>query len=422
MISPKAIADGATPNQQVAINAAIVEAWKSGTCNSVLLEAGGYVINEPIQILPGVSLVGDGIVLAHDTNGIEYRYNSWSEAGYAGDFTQGQGRSLLCGITLLGVEPSASRKAVLQPGSEDNRSGILYGLTIRDAIINNFDIAISARNTNFVTIDNVWAQWVNQGLDLRGPNYNWQVGQGTKIVKADGVSGSAKRGLSWGSPETAVLADVHNFTVNGGALCPEGLNFDGFWTNGLASSFILNKAGFVGIDSGNLQSCGQTFVLSNVYGGFYLRDSYVEIDLPDDVGAAVISILDPGSPVGNESILIDGNTFISGSNSNAFIPGIYVAANHRNVMIHRNRFENLQNGFGQAYAIDVAAPDQCSIRDNVSVSSKPLGVSILLGTCIPGSRNDVTHNDMAGAFGFVGSDVSSGALAHSRNIFNGTPD
>jgi hypothetical protein len=417
-LSAGATGDGSTPDQD-AINAAIAAAQAAGGGQVYLPKPSvNYLLTAPIQLLPGVSLSGDigtgSEIVARDTNAIELRYQSLTGGSYVGNYVQGFGNTGISSLYIKGLNQTASRIAINQPGSLDYVQGIVYGLTLRDLIVDTFDVAIAARSSNFVTVQNVWGQNINQGLNLAGANYNWSVGGGTKFVKANGAG-------SWGTAEAAVYSAPFNFSVRGGNLNPEGIQFNQFWTNGFANSFFVLGCGFLTVKNSNLQSSAGTFVTFNIYGGFYVDTTYMEIGLASG-SSAIMSILDPGGPVGNESIVIDKCTLVSGnSGPSAFVSGIYVAPNHANVMIHRTKFYDLQNGSGGSYDIDIAAPNQLSIRDCMSQSSFPMASGILLGSCI-GGVNNVVGNNMKGALSFNPADVASGLLAHSRNVCAGVRD
>lgn len=208
-----AVGDGVTDNAS-AINAAttaagaFAAAFGGGATVYVPQASNSYNIHSPIILPKSVSIVGDfGLssnILAVDCDAIHLSLPGTP-----------QGQQTIKGLWLTGTAATAARNGIFFGGSLSNND-IIAGLYFGDMYISNFDTAFRLSGVQNVVINNIYAQYINQGCIFTGVVYN------THITNCNFYS-IPTLNPSFGSTYTGLSLYTKNYTTLGGILPPEGI-------------------------------------------------------------------------------------------------------------------------------------------------------------------------------------------------------
>lgn len=127
------------------------------------------------------------------------------------DFNRVFGNTVIQGVYLQGIN-GTTRTGIVNPGTLDDADE-LFGVTIQDLLITDFNVGIAFRTVRNFTIDNVWIQDVNQGINLIGKNLVGFISK-TKCTMAAGNGAGVKQGLT---------LNLFNYTAGVGNVPPEGI-------------------------------------------------------------------------------------------------------------------------------------------------------------------------------------------------------
>jgi Pectate lyase superfamily protein len=395
---------GATGNgstdDHAAIQAAADYAGSLANYGSVYLSrpASAYAITTAIAIPQGVNFIGDGgrisILVPNGCGAFTY------------NFFTGFGNSTIRDIGIEGVN-GTSQIAIYQPGTL-TETDFLYGITIDNVLIRNFNIAIKFRTVTDVTIRNCWIQDVNSGIHLIGQCRVVNM-HDNKIIYAAGCGSGAQYGI---------LCDYFNYTSGGGVLRPEAVRISAANTiYGFATGVAFNAVAAGWLETADVQATVDGVVWSSAT-GLVIRSNYIEID--DAASSVAIRGIDQTVPI-DTKVLIEGNICICGGTIPAGTIGIKLgtgggAGNQDNVSIVNNAFYNFT-----LYDIAAYSSGKNRIRDNDCYSTAVTKSIVVSG--IPSNRPVwVDGNTCYSDIQYDSSAYTSGLLQLDTNVINQTTE
>lgn len=411
-ISTGCVADN-TSDCAPAINAAIAAAAAYTNSASpgafagakVYLPSGPscYRIASSINMLRHVSLTGDAgkgsCIRADNVNAIVYSY------------TSGDGNDILEKLTIVGVNASAARIAISRvPTAPTNSDDSMFGLTIRDVVIDNFDTAISLFTAITVTIDNVRISDVNQGILWKGFGGAAAI-KNSKIYKllGGGTGGGTFTGIDF-TPAT------YTSGATPGTLGPEGVVIDNETSiNGFAIGVNYQLGNYFVINNSDITATNTGIKFAANADGLSILNNYIVMKTSSAVagiyGTGVAAIPNTITNIKNNQILSDGTTTV--------VDGIRIndvgTSKQDNVTIESNRIFGI-NGYDIAF---YNPGGKNKIIDNRCKSTGNTG-SILVGTIQNGMtivKGNICDNTITYS---TSSDLTNGLIRRADNIASGT--
>lgn len=380
-----------------AINKAIIRANLVGGGN-VFFPAGTYrVCADPINLLMNVSLFG--------AQGLASQIVCDNQDGIILDYTTGLGNAVIDGLYINGSNMSVARTGVKSPGSTSSAYQ-LYGVTIQNTIICNFDTGIHFRTVQAFEIFNTWIQYVNQGIDLTGRNYNGRITDCVIVYAggAPGFTGLYRQGINL----------VGYTYATGGKVIPEGITISGGQNIGFDIPINAQECHWLSVTRTSLAGNVFGFLFTNINNNMVFENNYVELDGP----LANIGIYGTGftSPtVGN--YLIRDNTVIAAADAPSVNVGIQIndgssANTLKNVKITGNYISGVAGT-----DILIKQPGQTEISDNncAGVGTTSISVDARVSGIITVKDNNCSKTIVCNA-----DDQAYGYVKVIGNVTNGT--
>lgn len=353
------------PNVQAAIDAV---AAKGG--GEVYIP--GNTINEidkPLLMRAGVNLIGMGessILLAKNCDAIHYI------------FFQGSGNNRISNLLIQGAD-TTTHTAIKQIATMDDADE-LYGVTISNVLIRNFNVGIHFRTVRNLNLDNNWAQDVNSGLELVGKCLVVNFSGLNRFVKGAGNGFGKSRGI---------YCDWFNYTSGTGLVRPESVKMPaGVSVFGFDTGLSINAAIYCIINNTDVQALIDGVVFSEVE-TLIIDGNYIQIAGP--IGSVGIRGKDQSSVIGAKISIRKNNINATETSADASI-GLLLghpssAGNVDNVDVEGNDF----NGFTLC-DINTNGSGNIILRANRCRSTAP-GKSILIGT-LPANRPIHIHENV----------------------------
>jgi Pectate lyase superfamily protein len=390
---------GGSTDDHTAIQAAANYAGSLATYGSVYLSppAVAYKITTAIDIPQGVNFIGDGgriSILAPNGCGA-FTYN----------FTTGFGNST---IRDIGIEGSngTGQVAIYQPGTLNNADQ-LYGITIDNVLIRNFNIGIKFRTVVDVTIRNCWIQDVNSGIHLVGECLVINI-RDNKIVYAAGCGTGDQYGI---------LCDWFNYTSGTGYLRPEAVRITAANTvYGFTTGVSFNAVTGGWLENADIEATVEGVNWSSAT-GLVIRSNYVEID--NSAASVAIRGKDQSVPI-DTKIIVEDNVCICGGTVPSGTIGILLgtstsAGNQDNVSIVNNALYNFT-----LYDIATYNSGKNRIRDNDCYSSAVTASIVVSG--VPANRPVWVDGNTCYSAILYDSAYTSGLLQLGTNVINQTTE
>lgn len=386
-----ATGDGVT-NDGTALQAAINVAEVDG--GEVFVPAGNYLYTTALDIgAVGVTIAGEGahasVLEASACNGVNITY-------YTG-FSH-------CVIKDIGFNGNSctTHVGINQPGSLDN-SEELYGLTLQNVYVTNFNVACHLRQARNVSLINCWFQHVHKGLRLVGACYLVLL-IGNKFTYGNGCGAGDVYGLE---------LDSFNFTSGSGVTGPEGVHFKTGQIFGFDTCVYANFGNYINLGNADLSGKFYGVRFTTIQNGFNITDSFVEMQSANALaaikGEGLASVI-----AGQVNIT---NTRVLGNGTTTGCTGIQIND-------AGNQNQNFVNIVGcsfsgmQGYDILLNNPGQSNVVRN-RCESTGVTESIKIGTRQSG-RIVVTQNQCAGGIEAEDADCLAGHVRIYDNIDDGT--
>lgn len=337
-----------------------------------------------------VNIVGTGYAVGIEFGDVD---------GFLFDYVLGFGQPTLSNFFVNGS--GTTRRAFYQAGTTDVGDEI-YGLTLRNVLVTNFNVAAKFRSVRNLTIEHCWFQDVNSGIDLTGAAIHARI-VGNDIVKASGNG----TGNSYG-----VLLASHTFPV-GGAFVPEGVVIDG---NNLIYGFDVDvkatAANFVDLVDNDLQALVHCVEFDSVNEVFNIERNYLLAS--SATALAAIKGNGQGSVIPTKTN-IRGNNLIASSTTSCIGVQINDSGNQNQNYVHidDNRFSDFDTN-----DILLNNAGHCSVINNRCDSSDPTNsISV---TAVLAGMVYIDRNQCAKAIAWDAAEAAAGEVVLGNNWINGT--
>lgn len=386
-----ATGDGTT-DDATAIAAAIT--YVSGLPNGgvVYFPKGVYRIATSLAMASNVSLLGDcslaSQILADDVDAV------------AMNFTQSFGNSTIEKLYLNGTNGTTRRGIVNETSLND--ADELYGVTIRDVIIANFNIGIAGRHYRNLTLDNLWIQHVNQGVNLTGKNLLINM----RALKLTYGSGNGT------GTNTGITLNSFNFTAGTGIVPCEGVSINDSQCFGFNIGIDVIFCNKTTLNNPDIDASVTGIQFTTAQLGFSINDPIIIMKnsaaAQGIYGKALSTVIDTSVDIKNPTILGVSTTSCNGIQINA--SGM---SNQNRVHIKGGNIDGMTS-----YDIIMYNPGRSSVKD-VSCLSTGVTKSIKIGPVQAGIIT-ATGNDCVDTIETEDADAIAGKLRVYNNIVNGT--
>jgi len=364
-----AVGDGVA-NDVTAIQRAI-DTREEGDGGLVAIDHGTYrIASSPINWKQGVRIVGAGpatIIKADNVNGFEINILS-----------QGFGNLSLESLYIQGVN-GTTRTAVKQVGTLNDADEV-YGVTLRDVLITDFNIGVDWRTVRNGTIDNCWFQHVNKGIRLLGKNLVIDIVK-TKLTYGNGNGTGAVIGLE---------LDGFDYTAGTGFVAPEGVHFSNGQIFGFDTCVLVTFVNYAVVSDCDLSGRFYGIRFITAQNLFVIRDVFVEMSSANALwgikGDGLASIIPT-------KVIIDGCNVI-GSGTTIGCGGIQINdsgnTNQDRVTIRSTVIQGMQSFDVQLHnpgdiLIDDVLCLSTSVTESIKVGARQRGlITIRDSTCVGG--------------------------------------
>ena len=350
-----ALGDGVT-DDTVEIQAAIDAASAAGG-GTVFFPStsNSYLISSSLTMALKVNLIGEGDsskITCDDCDGLNFAA-----------LTTGFGSIIVDRLHLVGTN-GTTRKAIVHSGTE-TATDELYGLTITNNLITDFNEAISFRTVRNFLIDNNWIQNVNSGIVIEGRNIVGRI-INNNIVRASG-NGTGN--------DNGIFLNDHNYTTSGGVVRPEGIVISNNFIGTFNQALNIDDAVFCSITDNDIAAHIQGISFSTVSGTLSIRGNYINMD-DDTPGTSLYGIFgEPQNSILSSVVInIDGNTVVGADTTSC--AGVQLAtavtANQANINIINNAFYSLDTNDIVTYSsgnINIKG-NQCYSANTTSIMVK----------------------------------------------------
>jgi|CXWL01.1.fsa_nt_gi hypothetical protein len=319
-------------------------------------------------------------------------------------FTGGFGDSTIRDLGIEGTNTTA-QVAIYQPGTL-NDADELYGVTIRNVLIRNFNIAVKFRTVRNLTIQDSWFQDINSGIQLEGKCLGVTI-DNVKIVRAAGSGIGTQYGI---------LTNSFNYTLGTGIVSPESVRMSHVSVYGFTYGVALVSVIFADLLHSDLSATGLGVSYSTTPAILNIKDNYIEM-----VGAAATEGIfgaDQATII-NTQVNIEGNHVVGVANALATSYGVRLgtnasAGNQDNVRVVGNSFVGMT-------AIDIATylSGNITIQGNLCYSTGT-AYSIYAGSVPTNRPVYIDHNHTYLTIGYSNTDYSSGRVQVGANTVNQT--
>lgn len=379
----------------VQINAAItaLDAIGGGT---VELTAGDFPTTQPIVMKAGVDLVGQGmkatIIQPTGVDGITFTH------------LETYGNSRISNLAVEGATGTTTKVGIFQAGTT-NAADELYGITVDNVGVRNFNIGMKFRTVRNVTLSNNWLQDVNSGIHLIGKCLVVNIND-NKIVKAAG-SGTGT--------QYAILCDQFTYTT-GGSIRPESVKIRDCHVYGFEQGVVFEGVVYGFVTGCDIQATVNGVTWSSADAMLDVSQNYIQ--LSGTAGAAAVhgkaqaSVLNTAIRVRNNHINAIGT---SAATSIGVLIGTAVNGNQDNVTVEGNSF----TGF-TLYDMAVYKSGHVRLLRNECYSAATTGS--ILTSALPGASRPVVieGNDCIKTIDTDTADRISGAVLLGTNIVSAT--
>lgn len=354
---------------------------------------GAYTYTTALELKYGVSLIGEGgfssKLIADGCNGINV------------SFTSTWGQSTLLGFWLQGTNSTAKYGIVNQTSDDD--ADELYGFTMENCLISDFNVGFHGRHFRNLTISNNWIQDVNSGIELVGKNFVCFI-EKNHIIKAAGNGTGTSNGI---------LIDSYDFTDGTGIVPCEGIQIHNNESNGFDYGINSNFANYINETNNDVSAKIQGIKFSTVPLGFNCEKNFIVGDNTN----ATQGIFGAGlASVGDGMPNIIGN-IIQGASTTSFV-GIQINESGNSNQNHVNIIRNLMTDCDTADIL-VYNSGPMNIENNRCFSSSPTN-SINIATTITLAPVYIDKNHCVGAISAVAADVAAGYVILGNNVTGGT--
>lgn len=387
-----------------AFNAAVQAASDYGAANIQGFAAGTVYVppgmncyrihSSTINLLKNISIKGAGegsCILADDVDAITLNYVS------------GYGMPTISDLIIVGENATASRTAIKATGSTTSWLLPLYGLTVRNTMIYQFDVGISSQTVLTTWFQNDWLENINQCFDFIG----WG---GINTIQGVSCQRGATAVANGTAPNSGITLEAFTYSI-GGSLQPEGTIIHSSNINGFATSVDNESAVDVSIDNTSLSATVDAIKTLNIAGGLSVHNNYIA--LTGVLGAHGFYALGTGSG-GQNQTNIESNTFVSSTST--ISNGIQINDAGLPGQANFNISKNFISGMG-VHDIVAFGPSYVNIDGNF-VNSSGTTDSINLGSATT-NGNRITNNVTSKAIVANSSDLTAGATREAGNTIAG---
>lgn len=351
-------------------------------------------ITSSIVMKNGVDLVGKGsgvVITATGCHGITY------------DYTTGYGNSRISNLWLQG-SGATDKIGIYQAGTLDDADE-LYGVTVDNALITDFNVGIQFRTVRNVTINNCWIQDVNSGIYLIGKCLVVNITH-CKIVKAAGCGSGTERGI---------YAEWFDYTEGSGNVRPESIRVAHNHVYGFTNGIDLEASVYATVFDNDVQATGNGVTFEDTSGILNIIGNYIEI--AGASGANGIYGKDQSVAIDSQ-INITKNRLLASSTTAGTSIGVLVGTsatgNCDNVNIGKNTFI----GF-TLFDIAVYKSGHITIEKNSCYSTGT--TNSILTSEIPANRPvHIDKNDCYKTIGYDSADYTGGDIQIGTNVISQT--
>lgn len=192
------------------------------------------------------------------------------------EYTSGFGNSMFREFAING-SGGTTRVAIKVPGTLDD-SDELYGLTIENLLITNFNKCVSFRTVRNFSIRNCWFQHTHIAVDLLGKNLSGRV-ESCSLIYANGNGTGDVIGIDMG---------YFNYTDGIGNVAPEGVVLAHNWIFGFDTPVRITAANVVTGIGNDLSGRVVGLDLTTIQNGFSWTGGTVEMSGANAVAAIKI--------------------------------------------------------------------------------------------------------------------------------------
>lgn len=363
-------------------NQATVDALSANGGGTIRPSEGTSRFSTTLNMALGVNIIGGGwkaILEADDCDALSF-----------GTLTAGTGNIVVRNFAINGVN-GTTRRGIVHVGTDDSADE-LYGVTVSQLFITNFNIGIKYRTIrNGWIIDN-WIQDVNSGIELVGKNLVIKI-RGNQIVKAAGNGTGSSNGI---------FLDSHTYGT-GGTISPEGIVIDSAnQLFGFDIGLNVNSAIYVNFNDNDVAALIYGVSVSSVNAPMNIKNNYIAVT----ASAAIAGIwMKQQASVIDSSTTIESNHFEASATTSAI--GIKVAdsaaQNQTDITISSNSFYGFNTN-----DIAVYNSGDITIRTNRCLSTSPTNSIYVTGTL----SNRVVYVDYDNIVAGVIAAGSTGAITY----------
>jgi hypothetical protein len=396
---------GANPdsstNNTPAFSAAIQAAYDyshSGTFSErgtvfVPQGAGMYRIQQHLDMLRGVSLLGEGgqssCIMADDCDALHYEYDN------------GFGQAQVSGIFLYGVNASDPRTAILRPSTgTDQAANRMVGFALQNLLVWGFDTAVDVTSVGNLWLTNCFFIYVNYGVKITGFCFG---------VRFQGF-------VCYGLPEgdqsaDGIVTEGFQYSIPHEFAGPEAIEINQSQIYHFNNAMRFNIGNFVTVTNSDVQAEVNGIRFKDIGSGVYIHNNYIGMD-GENVHAGIFG--EGSASVGFPKVNIDSNTLIY--TAFAMANGIQVNESGQWGQTNVSITKNSLTGF-PGRDIYVFGPNQVLVEGNSAASAGAL--ASIEFTAATGGVNLIKGNNAAVSIIANATDISDGAVRLSDNIVNG---
>lgn len=227
-----------------------------------------------VQFVPGETYLTSSTINMANNIVIEGRnatLNPNNCNGITLNFVTGFGNTVIRGLAIDGTNCS-TRYAIIAPGTTDYLDEI-YGLTVEDCRITNFNKAMHFRTCRNLSVLNNWMQHVDVGIELIGKNLVVFLAF-NKVTKGSGGGGSGS---------TSLYVDGYTYAT-GGYQPPEGIQTTNNQWYGHATAIFCGFFNFMNVDASDIAATEYGIDFATAQSGFSVTGTYFDM-----VGASVVA-------------------------------------------------------------------------------------------------------------------------------------